>query len=170
MRLLARALLVVTGFVTAGCFEHGVCTLIGCVDGLRIEITGADAALPAGMHTIRATTPAGTSSCTFTWPPESVANGWSVSAQCQAGLSVLISQKTVCTASDPTSSRCDPVPGQFQEAIQVSGTPASVELEERTGDTVLVSQTVTPTYRESRPNGPHCEPVCRQAEAKLTLP
>lgn len=38
----------------------------------------------------------------------------------------------------------------------------------RTG-TVLADVAFTPAYRESRPNGPDCEPVCNSASEKITV-
>jgi hypothetical protein len=35
---------------------------------------------------------------------------------------------------------------------------------------VILDTDLTPTYKESRPNGPTCGPVCKQASVDLDLP
>jgi hypothetical protein len=54
--------------------------------------------------------------------------------------------------------------------IDIDTMPAQVRVAVRRGGVEVGAQELTPQYREARPNGPDCEPTCRQASATLTLP
>jgi len=65
---------------------------------------------------------------------------------------------------------CTPIADHYTLGMEVSGTPKQLRFKlERDGAT-LVDETVEPSYQETRPNGPGCAPVCRQATVPLVLP
>lgn len=101
------------------------------------------------------------------------APGGVATATCSRGVMVWVGPKQECVATSNDSIRslrCDPVPGQLVESIQLEGTPASVHITQSLGDLVLLDEVYAPVYHDSQPNGAGCEPICRQATVKQTLP
>lgn len=161
----------------AGCdggpFRSKACTLIGCHDQFSATVTASSAEFPAGEHTVTVTTEAGTMSCSFVVPLEMTAGGGVKAPSCMPGLTVSVGPGTVCTEmvdGGVRSLRCDPIPGQLKETISVSGAPSSVRVQQSVAGTTILDRSVTPTYNESRPNGPGCDPLCRQAGVEWTVP
>jgi len=153
-------------FAAAGC-ETKVCTEIGCVNQLSVTVTRADGSFPSGVHQVDVTADGVTRSCTFTFA------GSVVSTACPSGLFLSVNQATTCTEMrTPTavSLRCDPIPRQFVEVLSMSGMPRDVRVVQSMDGVALLDQSIAPTYKQSRPNGPGCEPLCEQASATLTLP
>jgi hypothetical protein len=62
--------------------------------------------------------------------------------------------------------RCDP--GQPCRAFVSNQTPAQVTVTLETAQGPI-SRTFQPEYRLNRPNGPDCEPECRQATVTVTV-
>ena len=50
-----------------------------------------------------------------------------------------------------------------------AGTPAQVHAWQYVDDVAILDAAAAPSYAETRPNGPECEPVCRQASASWTM-
>ena len=73
-------------------------------------------------------------------------------------------------AANAVSENCQPLPGQFVLEVQFVGTPATLSVHVERSGTVLLDDKQTLRYTEERPNGPGCEPVCRQTRLALTLP
>ena len=67
------------------------------------------------------------------------------------------------------SQRCDPIPGQFIEGCALQGTPTNVRIVQMVDGVVLLDESIAPTYKVVYPNGPDCDPGCKQASASLTL-
>jgi len=96
-----------------------------------------------------------------------------VSAACSSGLFVSVNPATTCTemhTATAVSVRCDPIPGQFIEVLSLFGMPRDVRVVQSIDGVVVIDQSIAPTYTQSRPNGPGCEPLCEQAAVMLTLP
>ncbi|MFO0609680.1 MAG: hypothetical protein U0324_41365 [Polyangiales bacterium] len=115
------------------------CTLVGCADALRVNF-GAAALAPPYSVTI-------------------VADGEPLMFECGAGGGLL--------SPDPGGrAECGATGFSFPRA------PRNVMITVRAfGDGGLGSArtlTATPSYSESRPNGPSCDPVCRAGA--VTLP
>jgi hypothetical protein len=53
--------------------------------------------------------------------------------------------------------------------IMVQSYPSQVQIQISHNGLVLGSSSLRPHYQESRPNGPRCEPVCRQASHVMEL-
>lgn len=53
--------------------------------------------------------------------------------------------------------------------IRFDGAPKSVAVKITSGGSMIASQTFTPSYATSQPNGPGCEPVCHSANERLIL-
>ena len=171
-------LVVALSLVGAGCdgspFSRSkACTLIGCHDQFSATVVASSAALPPGQHTVTVTTEAGALSCSFGLPLEMTAGGGTVSPSCPLGLRVDVAPDTVCTETVTDAARilrCDPIPGMLKEIITLSSTPSSVRVQQSVAGTTILDRSVTPTYKNNRPNGPECEPLCRQAGVEWTLP
>lgn len=59
--------------------------------------------------------------------------------------------------------------GEFV-GVQLEMTPRSLDVTLRHQGTLLVAQTVTPSYEQYRPNGIGCEPVCQMSEVLVSVP
>lgn len=136
-----------------------VCTEMGCIGGLRIELQ-PNAGWPAGDYTFAFALDGVPVTCKGALPLKA----------CDAGPSL------TCDVPDRVQigeSGCALPPEQHGFAdIQIPSSPAAVDLKIMRGEETIYSGNIAPTYVESRPNGPGCEPVCRGASAQvaLTLP
>ncbi len=59
------------------------------------------------------------------------------------------------------------VPGRFHASIGITGTPASIHVVHTIDGAAHSDRTAAITYGEHRPNGPDCEPVCRQGRVEV---
>jgi hypothetical protein len=67
--------------------------------------------------------------------------------------------------------REEPVPGEFQWQLSLSGTPAKAHVVHSHAGSVLLDQTAEwPSYADYRPNGEGCEPVCKLANVQWKGP
>lgn len=168
--LSALALLVVPP-VNASCSK--ACGEVGCQSQLTAVVSASIASLPAGTHRIDVTADGAMSSCTFTFPLETAPGGGLVGPQCSPGLIGFVGPAQQCTpftTGDAKGLRCVPLPDQVQESIQIVGTPSMVAVEQSVGGVVILQRSATPAYADNQPNGPGCEPTCRQATAEWSIP
>jgi len=128
------------------------CTLIGCVDQFSATVTVDSTLVPAGRHTLTVTFDGAATSCTFNLPE--LTNP--VNDPCAAGF-------TLSVPGQPTN-------GKFTETIAVHGTPSSIKVQQTLDGTVVLDQTISPTYLTIQPNGPGCGPICHQGNAAWTIP
>ena len=85
----------------------------------------------------------------------------------------MLFRSVTCTTFDngiAKGQRCDPIPDRVREDLTVAGTPAHVTVTQWAGNTMVFQQTATPAYQINYPNGPECNPGCRQATATWTIP
>ncbi len=154
--------------------EPESCTLIGCSDGLSLRAKTASGGLTDGTYSIALRLDGTAIQCTLDASDLSTRSAQTyLTAECDDRTSsVTLSAPTECTehrSEEAVGQSCQPIAGKWQLDIGVQGIPASVQLEiARDGVTVL-EQTLAPTYLDTRPNGPKCEPLCRQASEELTL-
>ena len=143
------------------------CTLIGCADIFMASAQRADGSIPDGAHRIEVLVDGTTLKCAFTLPLAGTAQ-----PSCDAGLSVTIVPAQICIqtqGSAGTSSTCNAIPGKFVETVMLSGTPGQVHVWQYVDDVPILDVAVAPQYQDSRPNGPDCGPVCRQASLAWTM-
>ena len=134
-----------------------MCTQIGCVDGLRLTLEKAGAWAP-GAYTFAFTLDGAAVTCSGSLPLKACDAGPSLT--CDAEGRVMIGE-----------SGCALPPDQHGWSdIQVSGAPKAVKLTISRDGQPLHAAELTPTYTESRPNGPDCGPVCRGAAATIAVP
>ena len=149
-----------------------VCTEIGCADIFTATVQRADGSIPDGAHRIEILADGTTLRCAFTLPLATLPSGGTAQPTCDAGLTVTVVPAQVCiqTQGDSsTSATCNPIPGKFVEIVTLSGPPGQVHGWQYVDDVAILDVAVAPQYQESRPNGPGCPPVCRQASAVWTL-
>lgn len=168
---LACAALACGGAIGSPLGGEMVCTDVGCQDQFSATVTMGATLIPAGTHTVDVVADGAAMSCTFSFPPDASTGG--AAAQCSSGLTVLVQPATVCTttrSATAVSQQCQPIDGKFTESIWVPGTPKVVQVQQLVGGTVILDQTVSPTYQTNQPNGPGCGPICHQAGAEWTIP
>jgi hypothetical protein len=148
------------------------CTEVGCADNFTATVQRADGSIPDGAHRIEILADGTTLRCAFTLPLATVAGGGTAQPTCDAGLTVTVVPAQICiqTQGDSsTSASCNAIPGKFVETVTLSGPPGQVHVWQYVDDLAILDVAVAPQYQESRPNGPGCPPVCRQASAAWTL-
>jgi hypothetical protein len=163
-------------FVAAqGCEKHS-CTDIGCSDGAFFEIKTADGTWPDGAYTLELSAGGVTHTCSMTLPDDLPSGGSIASIPCLPPvgyLGVSLYPITNCTAEGNGNSggqTCTPIPGHYTLRGSLPGTPSTLGVRVTRDDGLLTEQTLPLTYTTSQPNGPDCEPVCRQASVELELP
>lgn len=159
-RLAALGCAVIVAWNVTACGSDGTsgeCTLIGCGAPFEVEFVRSGG-WPAGDYRVQVDADGQRTVCDITVP-----------FTCQ--------QSAVCDRADPgffvTLSGCALDPSQESIGGVVfhgENTPANVTVEVFLDGASLGSGSFTPTYTESHPNGPDCEPTCKTApSARLTL-
>lgn len=144
-----------------------VCTDVGCHDQFTATVTVDATLVPAGTHTVNVMADGTAMTCTFPFPPTDAV------ARCSGGLTVIVQAAAVCTTVQTDaaiSDKCQAIDGKFTESIWVPGAPGVVQVQQLVGETILLDQTIAPTYQANQPNGPGCGPTCQQAGAAWTIP
>lgn len=143
------------------------CTLIGCSDGVHLEVRAARDAWPAGEYTVEISDGDDSHRCTATLPNPSLWTTESTTFKCgRTSLSAFLRATQGC--DDERDGGTDGVTcGAL--VLEVPGNPSSMQVRiDRDGQTIL-DESVQPKYREMQPNGPGCEPVCERSSVELTL-
>ena len=130
-----------------------------------------------GAYTFVFTTPESVHTCQLAIPGELPTPPGSRELSCSPALGAsggaFLNPASVCTeqrAGNAVSESCQPLPGQFVLEVRFRGTPATLSVHVERSGTVLLDDTQTLRYTAERPNGPGCDPVCRQTSLALTLP
>lgn len=144
-------------FLASGCAEKS-CTEIGCVNGLRVELTASSSWKP-GMYKFAVNIDGDLTTCEGTLPLRPCADGPSVKCT-PAGNRVLI-----------TESGCALPPAQqgFSELRISDESAKSVMITVSRDGTELIKKTITPAYKTSQPNGPDCPGLCTGASDTLKI-
>lgn len=133
-------------------FEPKGCTLLGCNDGLTVDLQ-APAAWPAGTYRFELDADGATQTCEATIP-----------------LPPCDTQGIQCTgdhARVSVSGCALPPSAQGFGPITFWKGPSTAVVRIFKGDgTKIADGTFHPTYALSRPNGPECEPECRSAPSE----
>lgn len=130
------------------------CTLIGCIDGLTIDMP-ADQRWEPGRYVFDVTLDGRSIRCTGALPLKTCEER---SLTCNAG-GVMITESGCAMPAD--SHGFGP--------IAIASGPSSIALTIRRDGQTIATGDWTPEYKTSRPNGPQCPPVCRQATVTLQL-
>lgn len=148
--LAALALIAACGDSSSGA-DGQACTTIGCVDGFSVNVASTGTWKP-GNYLVTVVADGVTTTCSATFPLTGAA------AQC-SGSGVVVG----------LSGSALPAEQQSIPNVAIQSTPKSVKVEIARDGASLGSQTFTPTYKTSQPNGPNCAPTCTQASDTLTV-
>lgn len=153
---LSAAAFVVIALALSSCEtdEPGMaCTLIGCVGGFEVNLQKGSA-WAAGDYTFELDVDGVTNSCTVTLPFTGCDDAPKCAAELQ-GLSIGLSGCALDKAQHKVSA-----------LTFIDSFPKKVTVTVKHGVDEIGAASYTPTYTESRPNGPNCEPLCKQAPAQ----
>jgi hypothetical protein len=132
------------------------CTLIGCSSGFAVNFQYTDGVWRPGRYQVDVTSDGVSGSCEVTLPL----------APCETPSSTCTGQRSWSLGE---SGCALPTSQHSLSGISFSGTtPAKVDVTVSRDGRQLASQSFTPSYTTSQPNGPDCEPTCRTA-ATATL-
>lgn len=148
--LVAAVVLAACGDSSSGA-DGQSCTLIGCADGFSVTVASTGT-WKAGTYVVTVVADGVTTTCSAAFPLTGAA------AQC-TGSGVVVG----------LSGSALPAEQQSIANVALSSTPKSVKVEIARDGAPLGSQTFTPTYKTTQPNGPKCEPTCTQASDTLAV-
>lgn len=134
-----------------------MCTEIGCIDGLNIDLK-APSGWPAGSYTFAFELDGAPVTCTGALPRGGCETGPALTCDVEGKVRV---EELGCAVP--------PEKQGFSGIVLFTGPKKATVTISRDGQELQRAE-LTPTYNESRPNGPDCEPLCRQAQATVTLP
>lgn len=141
--------------LTSSCSEKE-CTELGCLPGLRVELT------PLGS-----------------WKPGAYQFDLTIdgsSVTCQKTLPLTDCSRLSCSPADPraviSTTGCNGLPadGGFSEIQVKDSTVKSVTVKVSRDRVELVNKTFIPQYKSFFPNGPECGPDCPYDVGKLEIP
>lgn len=133
---------------------HG-CTEIGCVDGLLISF-GRGVEWAPGTYVFSMNADGVEQTCKGMLPLPPCASGSSLA--CTGNVAMIGESGCALPASQHG----------FAD-IHLRSAPSKVTIRIERDGVVLADETLVPTYRTSQPNGPNCDPICRQASATIDL-
>jgi hypothetical protein len=149
---MSRVLWVCVLALVGGCETQGkLCTLIGCVSGFQVNFQPGGGSWGPGRYQIEVTADGASGACEVTLP---LAPCGGPSSTCIGQRSWLLGESGCALPSD-------------QHAISgitfSMSAPAQVDVIVRRDGRQVASGSFAPAYTTSQPNGPGCEPTCRQA-------
>lgn len=136
--------------------DFRACTTLGCQNGLHL--TWAQGAWKPGLYTVEVSLDGANVTCTGRLPLPACDAG--PGFRCGPGASVRLGESG-CALPPETHGLA---------GIDIDTTPAHVRIAVRRDGVEIGTQELNPSYREVHPNGPDCEPVCRQAVDVPLLP
>jgi hypothetical protein len=89
---------------------------------------------------------------------------------CDPALPLYLQPETICTEHrerDAVSQSCTPIPDRYSASLTLYGTPSALRVVLERDGTAILDESSTLQYQSERPNGPGCEPLCRQARTNL---
>jgi hypothetical protein len=153
--LLASALPVLVT-ISPGCVQNKACTAIGCFDQATVSIHRADwmmlsLAVELDIDGRRVV-------CAAPGLQQ-------IGAPCDSNVSLEARELADChdTSTPGASSQTCTPNGRFEEVITIQGTPALVAVTLKSAGTVVGQRAFQLAYSSSRPNGPGCDPLCKQS-------
>lgn len=132
------------------------CTAIGCLNGFHLDLDHQGPWAP-GAYAFEITADGAQVTCTGALPLQGCDAGPTL--RCDVDERVVIGESGCALAADQ----------QGFADIHFNGEPAEVSVTLRRDGEVIGEYAGSPSYTESRPNGPECEPVCHQANARVPV-
>lgn len=155
------------------------CTAIGCGDGANITLRMPDDHWPAGSYELAFTIDGDAHTCALIVPNEtSDEPGRVMDLSCEPDFRALLVPTAECTGqrtgqagsqTQEPNTDCEPIEGGWLLTASFYGVAESLRVTAQRDGTTLLDRTEQLEYEESRPNGPDCEPLCRQANIALTI-
>jgi hypothetical protein len=155
------------------CLEGHSCTEIGCSDAATFSFRTPTGAWQDGEYTLAIRADGTDYDCSFAVPDDLPEMGQPTPLDCMPELAAYVMPEVTCMEirhDDAVSQSCTVIPGQYYVEASILGTPETVSVSLERDAEVVVEENVVLDYQESRPNGPDCEPLCRQATAAFTVP
>lgn len=131
---------------------------MGCRSGLSIPIVWDNALSPA-KYRLELTVDGKKGQCEVRWPYKSCSE--MPAATCSGELAFNLA--TSCKADEP------PATGMVLGPVELDNTPEKVALKIWRDKVMTYQRELLPTYKETRPNGPGCEPLCKQARVEVCV-
>lgn len=134
-----------------------VCTKMGCVGALEVEVVGGDK-LAKGKYVVDVEADGKKGKCTF------VAPGFcgDKAPACDGEVEIFV-QTLGCDATDKGA------PAAKINELRLPSTPAAATITVTRDGKKVGEAKLAPQYKEVRPNGPDCNPVCKQAKDRLEI-
>lgn len=176
MRLVTWVVLAVVGgfalYKGAACVWPQGCTEASCSDEMSVTLAFADHRWPDGAYVFEVELDDVKHTCAFSWPVAQPTPG-GIDVPCDPSeLEAGLRQDTKCTeerTADAVTQRCALIDGQYSLRLSRIGTPKSLVLHSTRDGEHLKDLALDLEYFEERPNGPDCDPVCRQSSQELQL-
>jgi hypothetical protein len=135
-----------------------VCTLVGCGDSATLSLRRADGARPD--FALELEIDGRRVTCA------------SAEQTCDMGVTTTVRPLADCHEERGADFRrlvCTPN-GRFEQVISLGGTPARVSVTVKSPNGATAQQTFALVYQTTQPNGPGCEPICKQASESWEIP
>jgi hypothetical protein len=166
-----RALILGVVWLGSGsCVEFGKsCTEIGCGDQARLTLRPKGGEWLPGAYEMSVTVDGVERRCAFSVPAD-LPEPRTGRSLCEPELPLYIQPETTCTEyrdGNSISQSCTPIPERYSASFTLDGTPPALAIVVERDGAVILEQTPALEYRSLRPNGPDCDPLCRQASAEL---
>lgn len=158
----------------AGCevVGGGVCTLVGCSDGVHGTVAPESGVWEEGEYRLEVVPDGAKSTCQFAVPADLPKSGTITTLDCGSAATATLWARTECTTTqhgDAVSHTCDPLPDQYELQVDIDGTPSKLAVRLTRGSDTVLDDSRTLSYEETSPNGPECGPTCRQAGFELSV-
>ena len=151
------------------CVEAHGCTEIGCVDSAGFTLHAPGDEWDAGAYALAIKFDDEAHECTFTMPDaidSATGQGVAIPIDCAPELDASLDAVVTCTThSDGSSSSqtCTPIPGRYYLSVQTSTLAAALSVSVTLNGAYYLEKTQPLSYTTHQPNGPDCEPTCRNA-------
>ncbi len=130
-----------------------MCTRMGCMSLLNVEVVGGDK-LPKGKYVVNVEADGKKGKCTFTAPD--FCND--KAPKCDGDVEI-----------DIKRTGCQPTGAPQITALNIPSTPAAATITVTRDGKKVGEARLSPQYKEVRPNGPDCDPVCKSAAEKIEI-
>jgi hypothetical protein len=142
--------------------EPKACTKIGCSSSLDVTFNPGKVGFAKGTYTIEAEADGKKGQCETKLPlPACLKEG------VKAGLNTRCSGDLPLTLEQPPCAEKDAPP--TLGVLKIGDAPKGVKVKVINNKKPYGEQTISPKYKESRPNGPECDPVCKQGTEEMCL-
>lgn len=134
-----------------------MCTKMGCLSGLAIDIEPAAGGWTKGTYVIDVVADGKKSTCELKLPLPACDKGPATKCEGEAGVKVL---ERGCG---------QPASQQTFGPLRFVSAPAEIKVTVKKDGKQLTDSTVKPAYKTVQPNGPDCDPVCQQGKERVCV-